>query len=243
MPTARSTPPITRSSSIRSTLEDDARMWLVRVTDITAHVQIDARTRGTAGQVQTQGEILRSVLHMGGARFAALFAANRRLDEDHQLGPEEAGARGRGIPRQARGGSRRGRSGAARCRGIQAHRPSRAPRVSSRTRCTICAAAASLSGSEFLPLARQVGPALRPIRLLEIPDPLAAPARAGDAQADAPQHDGKRHSNHTGAEIRGAENADPKAAVRAPAARPRPEASRTRCARSPITSRRSTTRP
>ncbi|MEA3109253.1 MAG: two-component system, chemotaxis family, sensor kinase CheA [Gammaproteobacteria bacterium] len=52
---------------------DEARVWLVRVTDITARVQANRELEELRIQIQTQGEILRSVLQMGGARFGAFM--------------------------------------------------------------------------------------------------------------------------------------------------------------------------
>jgi signal transduction histidine kinase len=52
---------------------DEARVWLVRVTDITARVQANRELEELRIQVQTQGEILRSVLKMGGTRFGAFM--------------------------------------------------------------------------------------------------------------------------------------------------------------------------
>ncbi len=49
----------------------EPRMWLVRVTDITLRVQTVRELEDLRAQLQTQGEILRTVLQMGGARFAA----------------------------------------------------------------------------------------------------------------------------------------------------------------------------
>ncbi len=51
----------------------EARSWLVRVSDITARVQQNRELEDLRAQVQTQGEILRSVLQAGGARFAAFL--------------------------------------------------------------------------------------------------------------------------------------------------------------------------
>ena len=51
----------------------EQRAWLVRVTDITQQVQTQRELEELRVQVQTQGEILRSVLQVGGARFAALL--------------------------------------------------------------------------------------------------------------------------------------------------------------------------
>lgn len=51
----------------------EQRAWLVRVTDITQLVQTQRELEDLRLQLQTQGEILRSVLKVGGARFAALL--------------------------------------------------------------------------------------------------------------------------------------------------------------------------
>ncbi len=52
--------------------------WLVRVTDVTAQVQGARELEDLRAQLQTQGEILRGVLQMGGARFGAFL---KRADE------------------------------------------------------------------------------------------------------------------------------------------------------------------
>jgi len=54
-------------------LAKEQRAWLVRVTDITQQVQTQRELEDLRVHVQTQGEILRSVLQVGGARFAALL--------------------------------------------------------------------------------------------------------------------------------------------------------------------------
>jgi signal transduction histidine kinase len=51
----------------------ETRKWLVRVTDITLRVQSARELEDLRIQVQTQGELLRSALHMGGARLAAFL--------------------------------------------------------------------------------------------------------------------------------------------------------------------------
>jgi two-component system chemotaxis sensor kinase CheA len=51
----------------------EPRAWLVRVTDITARVQQHRELEDLRTQMQTQGEILRSVLQGGGARFGAFL--------------------------------------------------------------------------------------------------------------------------------------------------------------------------
>jgi two-component system chemotaxis sensor kinase CheA len=52
---------------------DEPRVWLVRVTDITERVQANRELEELRMQVETQGEILRSVLQMGAARFGAFM--------------------------------------------------------------------------------------------------------------------------------------------------------------------------
>jgi two-component system chemotaxis sensor kinase CheA len=54
-------------------LEGEPPMWLVRVTDITVRVQTARELDELQSQVSMQGELLRSVLAMGGSRFAALL--------------------------------------------------------------------------------------------------------------------------------------------------------------------------
>jgi signal transduction histidine kinase len=51
----------------------EPRAWLVRVTDITARVQQQRELEDLRTQVQTQGEILHSVLRSGAARFGAFL--------------------------------------------------------------------------------------------------------------------------------------------------------------------------
>ncbi len=58
-------------------LEGESRAWLVRVSDITARVQQHRELEDLRMQLRTQGEILRTVLQAGGARFSAFL---RRTD-------------------------------------------------------------------------------------------------------------------------------------------------------------------
>ncbi|HTD30439.1 MAG TPA: hypothetical protein VK650_02670, partial [Steroidobacteraceae bacterium] len=51
----------------------EPRAWLVTVTDITARVQQNRELEDLRTQMQTQGEILRSVLQAGAARFNAFL--------------------------------------------------------------------------------------------------------------------------------------------------------------------------
>jgi two-component system, chemotaxis family, sensor kinase CheA len=55
------------------TATDEPRVWLVRITDITERVQANRELEELRMQVETQGEILRSVLQMGAARFGAFM--------------------------------------------------------------------------------------------------------------------------------------------------------------------------
>ena len=71
--TAASRPRTIRSNSTRSTSGCEPRTWLVRVTDITARVQQHRELEDLRAHMQTQGEILRSVLQAGGARFGAFL--------------------------------------------------------------------------------------------------------------------------------------------------------------------------
>src|SRR5277367_1675726 len=52
---------------------DEPRSWLVRVTDVTSRVQQHRELEDLRMQMQTQGEILRSVVQSGGTRFGAFL--------------------------------------------------------------------------------------------------------------------------------------------------------------------------
>ena len=52
---------------------DEPGVWLVRVTDITARVQAHRELEELRTQVQTQGDILRSILQTGAARFGVFM--------------------------------------------------------------------------------------------------------------------------------------------------------------------------
>jgi two-component system chemotaxis sensor kinase CheA len=54
-------------------LPDEPRAWLVRVTDITVPVTATRELEELRAQVELQGEMLRGVLQMGGARFGAFM--------------------------------------------------------------------------------------------------------------------------------------------------------------------------
>ena len=52
---------------------DETRVWLVTVSEITAKIQSGREIEELHSQVQMQGEILRGVLQMGGARFGGFM--------------------------------------------------------------------------------------------------------------------------------------------------------------------------
>ncbi len=54
-------------------LADEPRAWLVRVADITTQVTAARELEELRAQVELQGEMLRGVLQMGGARFGAFM--------------------------------------------------------------------------------------------------------------------------------------------------------------------------
>jgi signal transduction histidine kinase len=54
---------------------ENPRAWLVRVRDITGSVQQQRELEELRANLKTHGEILRSVLHAGGARFGAFLMA------------------------------------------------------------------------------------------------------------------------------------------------------------------------
>jgi two-component system chemotaxis sensor kinase CheA len=54
-------------------IPNEPRTWMVRVTDITARVQHHRELEDLRVQVQTQGEILRSVLQAGATRFGSFL--------------------------------------------------------------------------------------------------------------------------------------------------------------------------
>jgi hypothetical protein len=60
---------------------DEPRIWLVRVTDVTARAATLRELEDLRSQVLTQGEILQSVLQMGGSRFSAFM---RKTDASMQ---------------------------------------------------------------------------------------------------------------------------------------------------------------
>jgi signal transduction histidine kinase len=77
-------------------LADQPRAWLVHVNDITARVQQHRELEDLRLHAQTQGEILRSVLSKGGARFGAFLqrtdASMKAINEVLKKPARETGA-------------------------------------------------------------------------------------------------------------------------------------------------------
>ena len=77
-------------------IAQEARSWVVRVTDITARSQQQRELEDLRVQVLTQGEILRSVLKAGGTRFGSFLqrtdASMKSIDGVLKKPAREAGA-------------------------------------------------------------------------------------------------------------------------------------------------------
>jgi two-component system chemotaxis sensor kinase CheA len=129
-----------------------ARTWLVCVTDISARVQQARELEYLRTQVQTQAEILRSVLQAGAARFSAFLhrtdAAMHAIEEVLKKPAREADAFRNKLERMLDEVDRVRRDAAAlKLGGLEA-----AARVLEDSLLEL-RARATLSGSDFLPLA------------------------------------------------------------------------------------------
>jgi len=163
----------------------EPRMWLVRVTDITLRVQTARELEDLQAQLQTQGEILRSVLQMGGARFAALLQRTdasmktinavlkkpAREEEAFRRKLEEALDEVDRVRRDAAAFKLTALEGAARLFEDSLHD------LRSRS---------SLSGSEFLPLAVKLDQLYGQFALLKTLTASSAPVRESGAPAASP---------------------------------------------------------
>ncbi len=163
----------------------EARLWLVRVSDITAHAQMTRELEELRVQAQLQGEILRGVLHMGGTRFAAFLQrteasmktinsilkkpAREEAAFRHKL--EEALDEVDRVRRDAAAFKLSALEGAARLLEDSLHD------LRSRK---------SLSGSEFLPLAVKLDQLYGQFASLKSLTQSAAPGRTGAALLQAP---------------------------------------------------------
>jgi two-component system chemotaxis sensor kinase CheA len=164
--------------------EGEARLWLVRVTDITQQAQMSRELEELRVQAQMQGEILRGVLHMGGARFGAFLQRTEasmktinsilkkpaREEEAFRHKLEEALEEVDRVRRDAAAFKLSALEGAARLFEDSLHD------LRSRK---------SLSGSEFLPLAVKLDQLYGQFASLKSLTQSAAPARGSEAQPQA----------------------------------------------------------
>jgi two-component system chemotaxis sensor kinase CheA len=169
-------------SSVDNPLE--ARMWMVRVTDITARVQELRELEDLRVHVLTQGEILRSVLQAGGTRFGSFLqktdAAMKTINGVLKKSAREAGAFRHKLEETLEEVDRIRRDAAAlKLSGLQgAAREFEDALQELRSRET-------LSGSDFLPLAVKLDALYGQFALLRTLTSQAGPAR--EAEPAAPE--------------------------------------------------------
>jgi hypothetical protein len=213
-------------------LPDEPRAWLVRVTDITSEVTAARELEELRAQVELQGEMLRGVLQMGGARFGAFMqktdAAMKTIGTVLKKPAREQTAFRLKLEETLNEVDRVRREAAAfKLSGLE-----RTARVfedalqdlRSRT---------ELSGSDFLPLAVKLDHLYEQFASLKSLTIAAGPAREPAAAANAPP------VTETGTQIISApkftpDMLEPKTRA-APIGRRAPGASTARCRRSPIT--------
>jgi two-component system chemotaxis sensor kinase CheA len=163
---------------------NEPRIWAVRVTDITGREQLQRELVDLRVQVQTQGEILRSVLQAGGARFGAFLqrtdASMKSIDGVLKKPAREAGAFRSKLEETLEEVDRIRRDAAAlKLTGLQrAARDFEDALQELRSRET-------LSGSDFLPLAVKLDALFGQFALLRSLTSQASPAR--DAEPAAPE--------------------------------------------------------
>jgi two-component system, chemotaxis family, sensor kinase CheA len=164
----------------------DPRLWLVRVTDITVRVQTARELEDLRAQIQTQGEMLRSVLQVGGARFAAFLQRTdasmktinlvlkkpAREEEAFRRKLEETLEEVDRVRRDAAAFKLSALEGAARLFEDSLHDLRSRP---------------SLSGSEFLPLAVKLDQLYGQFAFLKSLTVSTAQVRDSDAPSTAPQ--------------------------------------------------------
>jgi two-component system chemotaxis sensor kinase CheA len=167
----------------------EPRVWLVRVTDITTRVQQFRELVDLRAQVQTQGEILRSVLQAGGSKFGTFLqktdASMKTINGVLKKPAREAEAF-RGKLEETLHEVDRIRRGAAALKltGLQAAaREFEDALQDLKSRST-------LSGSDFLPLAVKLDTLYGQFAMVRSLTSQAAPAREAErAPGDAPVTD------------------------------------------------------
>jgi two-component system chemotaxis sensor kinase CheA len=164
----------------------EPRVWLVRVTDITTRVQQHRELVDLRAQVQTQGEILRAVLQVGGSKFGTFLqktdVSMKTINEVLKKPAREADAFRLKLEETLHEVDRVRRGAAAlKLTGLQsAAREFEDALQDLKSRST-------LSGSDFLPLAVKLDTLYGQFALLRSLTSQAAPARESDApQSDAP---------------------------------------------------------
>jgi two-component system, chemotaxis family, sensor kinase CheA len=162
----------------------EPRSWMVRVTDITARTQQHRELEDLRVQVLTQGEILRSVLQAGGARFGAFLqrtdAAMKNINGVLKKTAREAGAFRNKLEETLEEVDRIRRDAAAlKLSGLQtAARDFEDALQELRSRET-------LSGSDFLPLAVKLDALFGQFAMLRSLTSQASPVR--EAEPAAPE--------------------------------------------------------
>jgi two-component system chemotaxis sensor kinase CheA len=163
---------------------NEPRIWAVRVTDITGREQLQRELVDLRVQVQTQGEILRSVLQAGAARFGAFLqrtdASMKSINGVLKKPAREAGAFRSKLEETLEEVDRIRRDAAAlKLTGLQtAARDFEDALQELRSR-------EALSGSDFLPLAVKLDALFGQFALLRSLTSQASPAR--EAEPTAPE--------------------------------------------------------
>ena len=162
----------------------EPRTWLVRVTDITARVQQHRELEDLRAHMQTQGEILRTVLKSGGARFGAFLqrtdAAMKTINGVLKKPAREADAFRSKLDETLEEVDRVRRDAAAlQLTGLEAAARSLEDSLQElRSR-------GALSGSDFLPLAVQLDQLYGQFALLRSLSAQSGPA--AEAEEDSPE--------------------------------------------------------
>lgn len=160
----------------------DGRVWMVRVCDVTGRAQQQRELEDLRVQVQTQGEILRSVLQAGGARFGAFLqktdASMKAINGVLKKPAREAGAFRHKLEETLEEVDRIRRDAAAlRLTGLRAAaREFEDALQELRSR-------SALSGSDFLPLAVKLDALYGQFALLRSLTSQASPVREAEAPA------------------------------------------------------------
>ena len=193
---------------------NEARSWLVRVTDITARVQTTRELDDLRGQHQIQGEILRGVLQMGGARFGGFMQkAEASMKTIRPCSRSRRAKKTRFATSSMRFSTKSIASGARRPR-------SSSPAWKARRAFRGCAARAAQSQralrQRFPAARREVGPVVQSICADQVADHCGRSGAPGRRIISWRADDEQRHADHRGPEV----------PPRKPRARRRPQGAR-----------------